>query len=184
MAETTRRWRRGDVRAARRGRARVSSLHRDVVDITIAINHGGRCVTHRRTCATQPAPTVAPRTVSPPGNASASVRRASRRVCVARVARFCRSPQRRHLCFRCYDGVLCSFRLLPPPTPSTRSPRHALLNHRVGLHAIEATMIRRRWYAPSLGKDVGPRRRPLRELDRRRAAALDRVEDVAPPPFP
>ena len=53
----------------------------------------------RRTCATQPAPTVAPRTVSPPGNASASVRRASRRVCVARVARFCRSPQRWHLRF-------------------------------------------------------------------------------------
>ena len=38
--------------------------------------------------------------------------------------------------------------------------------------------------APSLGEDVGPRRRPLRELDRRRAAALDGEEDVAPPPFP
>mmetsp|Transcript_9948 Transcript_9948/g.30977 ORF Transcript_9948/g.30977 Transcript_9948/m.30977 type:complete len:231 (+) Transcript_9948:500-1192(+) len=37
--------------------------------------------------------------------------------------------------------------------------------------------------APSLGEDVGPRRRPLRELHGRRAAALDRVEDVAPPPL-
>jgi hypothetical protein len=69
------------------------------------------------------------------------------------------------------------------PTNAADAIATALLNHRVSLHAIEATMIRRRWYAPSLGEDVGPRRRPLRELHGRRAAALDRVEDVAPPPL-